>query len=227
MTTDDLNAPLGQDKFGKERVLGRFLGRFMPPIALPQAAAGVLGLFIVVFALWAVIADDPLGGEPTAIVMADPPAGLASKAPANAPAAGPARYDGPDPATAAAAKTGTQTVTIIDGTSGKRQEVIVPGSDVKKGASVDTKLLEISRHGPIPKIAPDGARPSEAYARKAPATAGNADGPRIALIVGGLGRRREFDIGGAVENPGPGHFCVRSLRQRSRQSGRARTRRGP
>ena len=186
MTTDDLNAPLGQDKFGKERVWRRFLGRFMPPMALPHAAAGVLGLFVLVFALWAVIADNPLGGEPTAIVMADPPAGLANKTPANNPAAGPTRYDGPDPAAAAAAKTGTQTVTIIDGTSGKRQEVIVPGSDVRKGASVDTKLLEISRHGPIPKIAADGARPSDAYARKT-AMAGNTDGPRIALIVGGLG----------------------------------------
>ena len=111
VTTDDLNAPLGQDKFGKERVLGRFLGRFLTSFAWPQAAAGVLGLFIAVFVLWAVIADDPLGGEPTAIVMADPPAGLANKTPANNTAAGPTRYDGPDPATAAAAKTGTQTVT--------------------------------------------------------------------------------------------------------------------
>jgi uncharacterized protein len=207
VTTDDLNAPLGQDKFGKERSLGRFVGRFMPPIAWPHAAASVLGLFVAVFALWAVIADDPLGGEPSAIVMADPPAGLANKTPATAPAVGPTRYDGPDPATAAAAKTGTQTVTIIDGTSGKRQEVIVPGSDVKKGASVDTKLLEISRHGPIPKIAPDGARASEAYARKTPATAGNADGPRIALIVGGLGVGVSSTSDALSKIPGPVTFA--------------------
>jgi polysaccharide deacetylase 2 family uncharacterized protein YibQ len=202
VTTDDLNAPLGQDKFGKERVLGRFLGRFMPPIAWPHAAAGVLGLFVLVFVLWAVIADNPLGGEPTAIVLADPPAGLANKTPT--PAVGPTRYDGPDPA---AAKTGTQTVTIIDGTSGKRQEVIVPGSDVKKGAAVDTKLLEISRHGPIPKIAPDGARASEAYARKTPATAGNADGPRIALIVGGLGVGASSTSDALSKIPGPVTFA--------------------
>ncbi len=208
MTTDDLNAPLGQDKVGKGRFLGRFLRRFAPPIALPQAAAGALGLFVVVFALWALIADDPLGGEPTAIVLADPPLG-AGKTPAVAtPAAGPARYDGPDPATAAAKpSSGTQTVTIIDGSSGKRQEVVVPGSDIKKGASVDTKLLEISRHGPIPKIAADGARPSEAYARKMPATAGNPDGPRIALIVGGLGVGASSTSDALSKIPGPVTFA--------------------
>ena len=147
MTTDDLNAPLGQDKVGKGRLLGRFLRRFTPPIALPHAAAGALGLFVVVFALWALVADDPLGGEPTAIVMADPPRSADKTPTAGNPAAGPTRYDGPDPAAAAAAKpsSGRRTVTIIDGSSGKTQEVLVPGSDVKKAASVDTKLLEISR----------------------------------------------------------------------------------
>lgn len=209
MTTDDLNAPLGQDKVGKGRLLGRFLRRFTPPIALPHAAAGALGLFVVVFALWALIADDPLGGEPTAIVMADPPRSAGKTAAAGNPAAGPTRYDGPDPAAAAAAKpsSGKRTVTIIDGSSGKTQEVIVPGSDVKKGASVDTKLLEISRHGPIPKIAPDGARPSDAYARKMPATTGNPDGPRIALIVGGLGVGASSTSDALSKIPGPVTFA--------------------
>ncbi len=209
MTTDDLNAPLGQDKVGKGRLLGRFLRRFTPPIALPHAAAGALGLFVVVFALWALVADDPLGGEPTAIVMADPPRSADKTPTAGNPAAGPTRYDGPDPAAAAAAKpsSGRRTVTIIDGSSGKTQEVLVPGSDVKKAASVDTKLLEISRHGPIPKIAPDGARPSDAYARKIPATTGNPDGPRIALIVGGLGVGASSTSDALSKIPGPVTFA--------------------
>ena len=198
MTTDDLNAPLGQDKVGNRR--------FALPIAFPQAAAGALGLFVVVFALWALIADDPLGGEPTAIVVADRPLGAASKAPVATPAVGPTRYDGPDPS-AAKTSSGAQTVTIIDGTSGKRQEVIVPGSDVKKGASVDAKLLEISRHGPIPKIATDGARPSEAYARKAPLTAANPDGPRIALVIGGLGVGASSTAEALSKIPGPVTFA--------------------
>jgi polysaccharide deacetylase 2 family uncharacterized protein YibQ len=202
VTTDDLNAPLGQETAGKQR--------FKLPIALPHAAAGVLGLFVVIFALWALIADDPLGGEPTAIVLADPPSAAAAKNPAGDPAPGPTRYDGPDPSAAAAKASsgGTQTVTIIDGTSGKRQEVIVPGSaDGKKGASVDPKLMEISRHGPIPKISVDGARPSEAYARKVPAASGNPDGPRIALIIGGLGVGASSTSDALSKIPGPVTFA--------------------
>jgi len=199
VSTDDLNAPLGQDKTVKQR--------FALPIALPQAAAGVLGLFVCVFVLWALIADNPLGGEPTAIVMTDQPQGVAANKPPATPPAGPARYDGPDPAASKVAS-GTQTVTIIDGSSGKRQEVIVPGPvEGKKGAPVDTKLLEISRHGPIPKIAPDGARPSEAYARKVPATAGNPDGPRIALIIGGLGVGASSTSEALSKIPGPVTFA--------------------
>src|SRR5436190_22891945 len=93
VTTDDLNAPLGQHAAGKQRL--------KLPFAFPHAAAGVLGLFVVIFALWALIVDEPLGGEPTAIVMADPPSSAAAKIPAAGPGTGPARYDGPDPSAAA------------------------------------------------------------------------------------------------------------------------------
>ncbi len=199
MTTDDLNAPLGQDKTGKRRS--------KLPVALPHAAAGALGLFVVAFALWTLIADDPLGGEPVAVVIADLPSGV--KTPA-AGLAGPNRYDGPDPsaATPAKASPGTRTVTIIDGSSGKRQDVIVPGSaEGTKGAPVDTKLLEISRHGPIPKISTDGARPSDAYARKAPATVSNPDGPRIALVIAGLGVGASSTSEALSKIPGPVTFA--------------------
>ena len=54
---------------------------------------------------------------------------------------------------------GTQTITIIDGSSGKRQEVLIAASgDGAKRSAADPRLLEPSRHGPIPKIAADGAR---------------------------------------------------------------------
>lgn len=200
MTTDDLNAPLGQDTASKRR--------FKLPIAFPHAAAGVLGLLVVVFALWALIADDPLGGEPRAVVMADPPSRAGANNTSAAGPAGPTRYDGPDPSAVAAKASGTQTVTIIDGSSGKRQEVIVPGSGGgTKGASVDPKLLETSRHGPIPKIATDGARPSEAYARKSPVAAANPDGPRIALIIGGLGVGASSTSEALSKIPGPITFA--------------------
>jgi len=202
VSTDDLNAPLGQDVPGN---------RQRPPIDMSRVAAGAMGLFVLVFVVWALIADNPLGGEPAALVLADQPAAGSAKAPlANPTAPGPGRYDGPDPAAAAAPKAppGTQTITIIDGTSGKKQEVIVAGSgEGTKGAPIDTKLLEISRHGPIPKISADGARPSEAYARKTPVTAGNPDGPRIALIISGLGVGASLTSDALSKIPGPVTFA--------------------
>jgi polysaccharide deacetylase 2 family uncharacterized protein YibQ len=173
---------------------------------VPQAIAGGLGLFLVIFALWAVTADDPFGGEPM-IVSAVPPA--ASPKPlddvAVIPAApgkteAPARYDGP-PQAANPPAAGTKTVTIIDGSTGKSAEVVIPGpaqptparpananANVNAAApAADPRLLETSRHGPIPKIGADGARPAEVYARPVKLAPGKPDGPRIAIVVGGLG----------------------------------------
>ncbi len=60
---DDLSAPLGQDKAPKRtrRV----------PLAVPYAVLGIACTFIVVLAGWAMIVDDPFGGEPLAIVSTD------------------------------------------------------------------------------------------------------------------------------------------------------------
>jgi polysaccharide deacetylase 2 family uncharacterized protein YibQ len=90
-------------------------------------------------------------------------------------------------------------VTIIDGSTGKRQEVSVAPAGTKGGpkagtkgeakpdASIDPRFLESSRHGQIPKIAPDGARPSEVYAKPPKPQAARPDAPRIAIVVAGLG----------------------------------------
>jgi uncharacterized protein len=84
---------------------------------------------------------------------------------------------------------GAKTITIIDGSSGKHQNVIVPGksSDLAPTAAGDQRFLENTRYGAIPKISADGGRPFVVFAhpRKLPADKTNA--PRIAIIVGGLG----------------------------------------
>ena len=46
-------------------------GRRALPIAVPRAIVGVLGLFVAVFVVWAMLCDDPLGGEPMVVVAAD------------------------------------------------------------------------------------------------------------------------------------------------------------
>lgn len=197
MAADDLSAPLGQNKTKKPR--------FVLSIAVPQVIAGGLVLFVVLFGAWALFANDPLGGEPVVVVAAKPTAAGTNPDDANAGAKGPNRYDGPiagqmqpnpanqsNPASTPPAKTtpapGMQTITIIDGTSGKRQEVEIPLPEGRaRVAAAEPRLLDSSRHGSIPKIGTDGVRPSEAYARVSSLAAADTDKPRIAIVIGGLG----------------------------------------
>jgi polysaccharide deacetylase 2 family uncharacterized protein YibQ len=195
---DDLNSPLGQEAAKKRRVV--------LPFAVPKAIAGLLGLFLIIFVLWTATADDPFGGEPMVVVSAPSVSSTASRPPeeaaANQTAQGkieaPSRYDGPLPAPSQAAPS-TKTITIIDGSTGNKREELVPSNpaapSLPRAASAPASpnalsepgLLETSRHGLIPKIGPDGARPSEVYARPVKAAQGKPDGPRIAIVVGGLG----------------------------------------
>ena len=63
----------------------------------------------------------------------------------------------------------------------------------------DPRLVEKGRHGPLPRIGADGARPSEIYARPVVSAAGLKPGaPRIAIVVGGMGLNAAA-TGAAVE----------------------------
>ena len=186
MAPDDLNAPLGQDK---RKGLPKL------PAAAPQILAGALGLFGIVVVAWAIFVNDPLGGEPTAVVATGSPAKPQAKPAGDGQQQ--SRHDGPPsdkaPSTTvvipAAPPPGSKTITIIDGSSGKHQDVVIPGksSGLAPKAPVDQRLLETTHHGAIPKIAPDGVRPFTLYAHPRKLPADKTDAPRIAIIVGGLG----------------------------------------
>ena len=219
MSADDLSAPLGQDKEPERR---RVL-----PMAIPRAAAAVLSLFVVIVAGWAMVADDPFGGEPMAVASANLTAADAGKRPdaagsrANGQAATgaatndrPNRYDGPSaeaaPGTAAPAGS---TITIIDGTSGKRRDVVIPSPamDSKSGSGGDQR----ARDGPPPNTPPPPGglpsravaaaptRPSELSARPPKAIPGKPDAPRIAIVVGGLGVGSAATSDALGKLPGP------------------------
>jgi polysaccharide deacetylase 2 family uncharacterized protein YibQ len=203
VAADDLDAPLGQGKTRKQR---RVI-----PLALPQVVLGLLSTFVIVVAGWAMIANDPFGGEPMALASIEPAVAGASRKPeeitivrpaaaANNAAAGserPSRYDGPPAETTATPPPPAgKTITIIDGSSGKREQVVIPESREPNAPEKPTeaKLTEVSRHGPLPRIAADGARAADVYARPVKPLAGKPDAPRVAIVVGGLG------IGGAATN---------------------------
>ncbi|HLY47207.1 MAG TPA: divergent polysaccharide deacetylase family protein [Stellaceae bacterium] len=190
MTADDLNAPLGQQL--RKR-------RLSIPITTSQVMAGVLTLFLGVFVVWAVVGNNPFGGEPIVVVPINLHPGPAAK---TAEGQGPPKVVAvnPDaaaavpaaPGQAAAPQAATKTITIIDGKTGERKEVAIPApandaAPAPDAGTLDQKFLEMSAHGAIPKIAADGVRPADAFAQPAKALPGKPDAPRIAIIVSGLG----------------------------------------
>lgn len=191
MATDDLDTPLGQNIPRKRK-------RGLPP-AVPYVVAGLLGLFLLAFATWSLVVDDPLGGEPMAVtdLAQPPPPQKPDAAKPDPPATSAAAAAGPDPAQAtptgpaapagpAKPAAGSRTVTIIDGSSGRREDVTV-AAPRSAAPPLDARLIESSRHGGIPRIGQDGARPSDVYARRGNGAAVKSDGPKIAIVIGGLG----------------------------------------
>src|SRR5580704_17452254 len=128
MTVDDLTTPLGQRPVQRRREF---------PVSVPKVIAVALALFLCAFVAWAVVSDDPFGGEPKVAVPIDqrglaaankpdappPQSAMTSaqpQAPANSMQAAPVASQAPAP------PPGTKTVTIIDGKTGARREIFVP-----------------------------------------------------------------------------------------------------
>lgn len=208
MAPDDLNAPLGQHKDKQGEPRSRLFG-------VPQVLAAVLATSGVVVAVWAAFVNDPLGGQPVAVVSTQTAAGASAKAAGGSEAGH--RHEGAADKAAAAVDVkvppGATTVTIIDGSNGKRQEVIVPGKPGSPDkhsslAPADQKLLEATRHGAVPVIAKDGTRPSVAYARPRMLPPDKKDFPRIAVIVGGIGVSADGTADATGMLPAPVTFAL-------------------
>src|SRR5262249_16416144 len=108
---------------------------------------------MALFALWAVLVSDRFGGEPGAVVSAD-----ASKKSQQVrdPAAPPGREITIDTGQPSASTPGTpgaapNTITIIDGMSGKRQEVVIgPGQQAPGQPPATTPQPAPARNRPPP-----------------------------------------------------------------------------
>jgi polysaccharide deacetylase 2 family uncharacterized protein YibQ len=175
VATDDLFAPLGQDKKPAR-------ARLTPSVY--PVAAGLLGLALATFVVWVMVGHDPFGGEPMAVAKAN--LGAAGTGNADAlrpsppeitgaisPAAEIAQLKAQERAKEkaldqAAAGRGEQIVTIIDGRNGARQEVKIPAPlETAISQGIDAELIEITRDGPIPRIGANGMRAAQRLAGKA------------------------------------------------------------
>ena len=189
MAVDDLLQPLGAAR-DKLRDLAAQPWRKRLPSRLPRHFAlmiltGGMATFLAVVIGWAVLVDNPLGGEPYARIAVVTPVDKA--------AAPPPRQDAPPSTAGAPAGTPAAgpSVSVIDGRTGKAEQVAVAAATPPaEGMAVapDARLVEKTRYGTIPRIGTDGARAAEIYARPAPNIApGRQTMPRIAIVVGGLG----------------------------------------
>ncbi|MBN8939323.1 MAG: divergent polysaccharide deacetylase family protein [Rhizobiales bacterium] len=173
--TDDLNAPLGVETKTETR------RRRLPP--LMPVAAGLVGAAVLAIAGTMLFIRNPLGGEPRAV------AAIATPVPRTAERTEAQPAPTPPAASDETAADGGTTINIIDGMSGAKREVRVaaaPATD--RTAGLDPRLSERGAQGPLPRIAPDGRKPSEAYARSFRVPSGQQSAlPRVAILIGGLG----------------------------------------
>ncbi|SFJ41475.1 divergent polysaccharide deacetylase family protein [Bradyrhizobium sp. Gha] len=201
-TADDLSTPLGQDTPRRKRQLRL-------PFTAMQLLAVMLGLFLVTFAGFAIFNKDPLGGEPmTRIAIGD------LKATDAKPATGQGEESKRAVKEAAkeAASGDQKTVTMIDGSTGARHDVVIgPGDAADKGEAasapppvmtgIDPKLLEKSRYGMIPAVSGD-LKPFNVYAAEAD-RAKAAKMPVVAIVIGGLGVGAAKTSDAIMKLPGP------------------------
>jgi uncharacterized protein len=186
-TADDLSAPLGQTTRRRRR-------HFRPPLTGLQTLAVMLGLFLAAFAGFAIFNDNPLGGEPIAHIALRQSASTKNKAapePAHPTEQGAEQGAKAVPRQSPAGE--QKTVTIIDGSSGARHDVVIGDGTADRAEAnvapammvgIDQRLLEKSRYGLIPVIA-DGLRPFTVYAAESD-RAKAAKMPAVAIVIGGL-----------------------------------------
>ncbi|HEY2185690.1 MAG TPA: hypothetical protein VGH39_11895 [Xanthobacteraceae bacterium] len=151
MATDDFSIPLGQHRMPRQRAF-RLAG-------LPIATGVLVAIAAAIAAAWMMMASNPLQEPPTS----------AAAAPASAvtPARGPAQIGGnaalpPLPKEVAvetppASAPAGRTITIIDGTTGKRREIMIPGT---------TDLVGFDQPAPEP---PPAQRPAPGPSSRLPA----------------------------------------------------------
>jgi uncharacterized protein len=190
---DELDEPLG------------FVGAAATPPARRKRStrgaaigAGILAMAVVLVML--ARRDFPVKGEPFAVAKVEA-----------APA--PRKIEAPD-VTASVRQTAsppaaqietTNGVKVTSGSGGASKALIIDVAQalgVKLAPAPDSRLIEKSNYGLLPRIGADGARPFEVYSRAVVLEPGLRGSPRVALVVDGLGSNAESAENAIAELPG-------------------------
>jgi hypothetical protein len=199
VTADDLTKPLGLAERPRRAQAWR--------VPVVPILSGLLVAFVGSVAAYVAYVDDPLAGEPHAIGPIELPAPVPPIPPV-APKAGPAE----PPRRTASEVEDMSGVSVMrpNGAAAPGAVIIrVPEPDTGKLAPApDPRLVERSRHGLLPRIGPDGAKPWQVYARPAALPPGGARASaRIALLVTGLGISQSATAGAIAKLPPPVTFA--------------------
>ncbi|MCJ2036690.1 divergent polysaccharide deacetylase family protein [Methylobacterium sp. J-068] len=182
MATDDiLTRPLGAKPSAGQRLRSLRQVRITAPLMLGGLVAGlVVGLSILV------VVGDPEGGEPSAV------AAITLREPVMAPVAAqvPPKAERPKSASSSADEVETASgVTVFrpTGTAAPTDAVVIQvpsAAPIRLSAAPDSRLIERGRHGNLPRLGEGRLRSLDVYARP---EAGGGSGPRVAILVSGLG----------------------------------------
>ena len=182
MSVDDLSTPLGVD-------LGSRKTRRSFSIGKPLLGAALLT--VCALAGFLLMTHDPLGGEPMAVAaIVKQPSVIAAVAPnpvQTASKSDTALSSNRSSAAELEQESGVRVVRQNGAAAPSAIIIRVPdGQTSYLAVSPDKRLVEKSRHGPLPRIGSDGLKPLDLYAR-APSQAARSKTVKIAIVIGGLG----------------------------------------
>lgn len=183
---DELSKPLGLDR---DRRPAR---RSNLPRLLLTALTGAVLIAAGGAVAYLMRHDDPLAGEPQVTVA------IVDHAPMHSPEAAAPKAEAPRGPRQAADLEKEAGVAVVRGGAGDASApgslLINLGGPARLAPAPDARLIERGRYGSLPRIGADGSRSAQVYARPlAPELAGWT-GPKIAILVTGLGIGRTTTI---------------------------------
>ena len=193
VAADDLTKPLGVEARSSRSALVR--------LPVGSILSAILAILAGGLAAYIALVDDPLGGEPHVVVSIEQ---LAASVTPSGP-----RLVVADPDTPRRSASEVETASGVailrpNGVAAPASVIIrVPEPGIVTLAPApDPRLVERTRHGPLPRIGTDGARPLQIYARPAGALPGGApSAARIAVVITGLGISPSATAGAVAKLP--------------------------
>ena len=184
MQPNDIDAPVR-----RRSALTQALSLFANPLSL---ATGLFAALVSVLLVWLVVIDDPLGGEPVAMIEIDPSRVADAQDPSDGQLAIRDILNPQDPDGDEDRPEQTETAMQPDALEPLDQQFDnLKQTTSQVSQSLPTApikgLTERGAHGLLPQISANGTTPAKAYARPVTRRQSDPNVAKIAILIGGLG----------------------------------------